>query len=129
MSKILLAILIIALAGCYTSSNAQFREGNDLQTIIDEFGSRIKKDVEDDNVKGSISVAIVKGDQIIWSGAYGSADINNNTKADSTTIYRTGSISKSFTAFLMMQLVQEGTIKLNDPIEMYLPEVTELSLV
>ncbi len=100
MSKILMAIWIVALSGCYTSSNAQFQQGNDLQIIIEEFGNRIKKDVDDDNVKGSISIAIVKGDQIIWSGAYGLADINNNIKADSTTIYRTGSISKSFTAFI-----------------------------
>jgi len=126
MSKTLFTILIIVLAGYYIPSNAQFQEGSDLQTIISEFGNKIKKDVEDDNVKGSISAVIVKEDQIIWSGAYGSSDIDNKTKADSTTIYRTGSISKSFTAFLMMQLVEEGTIKLNDPIEIYLPEIKEL---
>ncbi|WP_106793273.1 serine hydrolase [Aquimarina sp. Aq78] len=126
MSKTLFTILIIVLAGYHIPSNAQYREGNDLQTIISEFGNKIKKDVEDDNVKGSISAVIVKGDQIIWSGAYGLSDIDNKTKADSTTIYRTGSISKSFTAFLMMQLVEEGTIKLNDPIEKYLPEIKEL---
>lgn len=127
MNKILLTVLITVLAGCYTSSNAQFPERSDLQTIINEFANGIKKDVEDDNVKGSISIAIVKGDSIIWSGAYGSADFNNNTKADSTTIYRTGSISKSFTAFLMMQLAQEGTIELDEQIEKYLPEISELN--
>lgn len=126
MSKTLFAILIIILAGYHIPSNAQSQQENDLQTIISEFGNKIKKDVEDDNVKGSISAVIVKGDQIIWSGAYGLSDIDNKTKADSTTIYRTGSISKSFTAFLMMQLVEEGTIKLNDPIEKYLPEIKEL---
>ncbi|WP_025667083.1 serine hydrolase domain-containing protein [Aquimarina megaterium] len=127
MNKILLTILTIALAGFYTFSNAQLREGNDLQTIINEFTDRIKKDLEDDNVKGNISIAIVKGDSIIWSGAYGLVDINTNTKADSTTIYRIGSISKSFTAFLMMQLVQDGTIELDEQIEKYLPEISELS--
>ena len=122
MRKILLAILMFAFAG--SSLNAQFQEGNDFQTLINDLGNSIKKDLVDDNVKGSISIAIVKGNQIIWSGAYGYADIN--IKADSSTIYRTGSISKSFTAFLMMQLVQEGIINLNDPIEMYVPEITEL---
>ena len=126
MSKTLITILIIVLAGYYIPSNAQFKKGNDLKTIVDEFRNKIKKDVEDDNVKGSISAAIVKGDKIIWSGACGLSDINNKTKADSTTIYRIGSISKSFTAFLMMQLVEEGTIKLNDPIEKYFPEIKEL---
>lgn len=127
MNKILLTILIIYFSGFNTSSNAQFQEENNLQTVINEFAYKIKKDVEDDNVNGSMSIAIVKGDSIIWSEAYGLADINTNKKADSTTIYRTGSISKSFTAFLMMQLVQEGTIKLDEQIEKYLPEIRELN--
>lgn len=127
MYKILLTILIIAIVGCNGLSNAQLKEGNGIQTIISEFRDNLKQGVEDDNVNGSISVAIVKGDQIIWSGAYGSANIDNNVKADTTTIYRIGSISKSFTAFLMMQLVQEGVIKLNDPIEKYLPEIKGLT--
>ena len=127
MKKILLTVLIIAITGFYTSSNAQFLEGKDVQTTISAFANRIKKDVEDDNVKGSISVAIVKRDSIIWSGAYGSADFNNNIEADSTTIYRTGSISKSFTAFLMMQLVQDGTIEVDEQIEKYLPEISEIN--
>ena len=126
MNKTLFTILMIVLAGYYIPSNAQSLERSDLQTIINEFGNEIKKDVEGDNVKGSISIAIVKGDQIIWSGAYGSSDFDNKAKADTTTIYRTGSISKSFTAFLMMQLVEDGTIKLNDPIESYLPEIKGL---
>jgi CubicO group peptidase (beta-lactamase class C family) len=41
-------------------------------------------------------------------------------------IYRAGSISKSFTAFLMMQLAEEGLIKLTDPIELYFPEIRNL---
>ena len=126
MNKILLTILIIVLAGSYSSSNAQSQKGNSLQNTINEFTNRIKKDVEGDNFKGSISATILKGDSIIWSGAFGSADFTDNIEADSTTIYRTGSISKSFTAFLMMQLVEDGTIKLNDPIEIYLPEINEL---
>ena len=67
------------------------------------------------------------GDEIIWSKAYGTSNIDNKIMADSITIYRTGSISKSFTAFLMMQLVQEGTIELDEQIEKYLPEISELN--
>lgn len=126
MNKILVTILVVVFTGFFTPSKAQLREGNDLQTIIDEFKNRIENDIKDDNVKGSISVAITKGNQIIWSGAFGAADFNNNIAADSTTIYRTGSISKSFTAFLMMQLVEDGTIQLNDPIALYLPEIENL---
>jgi CubicO group peptidase (beta-lactamase class C family) len=46
--------------------------------------------------------------------------------ADPNKIYRTGSISKTFTAFLMMQLVDEGVIALDDPVEQFLPEIKGL---
>lgn len=126
MNKIILAILLFTFTGFYHTSSAQIVEGNSLQTIIHEFADRIEKDLEEDNVKGSISVTIVKRDSIIWSGAFGPADIKKNIDADSATIYRTGSISKSFTAFLMMQMVQEGAIEINEDIEKYLPEISGL---
>ncbi len=127
MSKTLFKVLIIVLVFCHGYSNAQHQNENNLQSIINEFTNGIKKNVEDDDFKGSISIALTRGDSVIWSGAYGSADYISNRKADSTTIYRTGSISKSFTAFLMIQLVQEGTIELVEHIEKYLPEIRQLN--
>lgn len=94
--------------------------------IIDEFESQLKKDLKDDNISGSISAAIVKKNKIIWSKAFGASNINGNVLADTNTIYRAGSIAKSLTAFLMMQLVQEGAIELDNPIEMYFPEIREI---
>ena len=94
--------------------------------IIDEFESQIEKNIYDDNIGGSISVAIVKKNKIIWSKAFGASSINGNFLATTDTIYRVGSITKSFTAFLMMQLVQDGVIELDNPIEQYFPEIREL---
>ena len=94
--------------------------------IIDEFEDQLKKDVNDDNLNGSISAAIVKKNKIIWSQAFGAATINGASFANPNTIYRAGSIAKSFTAFLMMQLVQNATIELDDPVEKYFPEVREI---
>jgi CubicO group peptidase (beta-lactamase class C family) len=127
MKNVILALLIITTVGCYVSPDKNLVDGNDLETIISEFESQLKKDLKDDNINGSISAAIVKGNKIIWSEAYGLSDIDNKINPDSTTIYRTGSISKSFTAFLMMQLVQEGVIELDEPIEKYLPEISQLN--
>ena len=127
MKKILLVILIFSAVRCNVSSNENFKDIYDQTSIINGFENQLKKDIEDDKINGSISAAIVKGDKIIWSRAFGISDIENNIVADSNTIYRTGSISKSFTAFLMMQLVQEDIIELDDPIEKYLPEISKLN--
>jgi CubicO group peptidase (beta-lactamase class C family) len=95
-------------------------------SIIDEFENQLQKDVKDDHINGSISAAIVKNNKMIWSKAFGPSNINGHVLANTQTIYRAGSIAKSFTAFLMMQLVQDGTIELDNPIELHFPQIREL---
>ncbi len=127
MRKTIFLISILTICfGCYTQSQNS-RNDNSLQSIINEFEKQLKKDVRDDNINGSISATIIKNNEIIWSKAFGISNNDSNTTADTNTIYRTGSISKCFTAFLMMQLVQEEIIELQDPIEDYLPEIKNLN--
>jgi CubicO group peptidase (beta-lactamase class C family) len=120
------SILILLVFGCTPSSNSG-SETENFESIVSEFERQIQKDLKADNIDGSISAAIIKDDKIILSRAFGYSDRERRTLADTSTIYRTGSISKSFTAFLLMELVEEGVIKLTDPIELYLPEIKRLT--
>jgi CubicO group peptidase (beta-lactamase class C family) len=99
---------------------------NSLTSIIDGLQTKLQKDIADDTLEGSISVAIVHKNQIIWSKAFGYADRENKIYADTSTIYRIASLTKPFTATLMMQLIEKGVLKLNDPVEIYLPEIKKL---
>jgi CubicO group peptidase (beta-lactamase class C family) len=122
-----LMILLLGFLSCdkVGDSSRELRT-NDLEGIISEFESELRTDLIKDSIDGSISVAIVHGNKVIWSKAFGYADRKNRVLADTTTIYRAASISKSFTAFLMMKLVEQGTIKLTDPVELYFPEIKRL---
>jgi CubicO group peptidase (beta-lactamase class C family) len=115
-------IQILVLFGC-TSTNKDVEIKRDEALIINEFGKMMNDKLPTDR---SISGAIVKGNKIIWSKAYGISSLESQAVADTTTIYRIGSISKSFTAFLLMLLVQDGVINLEDPVERYLPEIVGL---
>jgi CubicO group peptidase (beta-lactamase class C family) len=97
-----------------------------MNWIIDEFGNQLEQDVRDDNVNGSIAAAVVRKKEILWSQAFGASNPTGSRQADTDTIYRVGSVAKSFTAFLMMLLVQAGTIELDHPVEKYFPEIREL---
>lgn len=126
MTKSTLAIILgLLVFGCSPPVNSNSETGN-FELIVSEFERQLQEDIRNDNIDGSISAAIIKGDKIVWSKAIGYADRERKAPADTSTIYRTGSISKSFTAFLMMQLVEEGVIQLTDPIELYLPEIKKL---
>jgi len=70
------------------------------------------------------SLAIVRDGEIIYSTGYGFADAANNIAADDKTIFRVGSITKSFTALALLQLREKGLVQLDAPVKNYLPELT-----
>jgi serine beta-lactamase-like protein LACTB len=72
----------------------------------------------------SLSIAIVFDQKIIFSQAFGYADIENQIPATTKTIYRAGSITKVFVATMFMQLAEKGKVNLNDPLIKYIPEYT-----
>ncbi|WP_422485690.1 serine hydrolase domain-containing protein [Gudongella sp. DL1XJH-153] len=67
-----------------------------------------------------VSISLVKEGRIIWSGAYGYSDIEDNSKIDIDTYFRVESISKSVTAWGVMKLVEDGEIDLDKPITRYI---------
>ena len=75
---------------------------------------------EYDHLPG-ISVGIVKDQQLIWSKAYGMADLSKNVPCEPNTIYSICSISKLFTSIAIMQLYDAGKLRLDDSVSMLLP--------
>ena len=67
------------------------------------------------------SVLIKKDGKVILSKGYGLADKEKNTNASDTTQYRIGSLTKTFTSILVMQLIAENKLSLQDTIGKYLP--------
>ena len=70
---------------------------------IERFARQIATDVKQDDV-GAITAGVFIGSEIVWAQGFGWADRDRHIAADANTIYRVGSISKSFTALLMAQL-------------------------
>ncbi len=69
------------------------------------------------------SVAISKNGKIVFSRSVGYSDIATSKKSNSYTRYRIASISKTFTAVLVLKAVEERRIVLDEPIYKYFPEV------
>jgi len=61
-----------------------------------------------------LAVAVVKDNQLIYSHSFGKKSIENNTMLSNTDIFRIASISKSFAATSIMQLVDAKRISLDD---------------
>ena len=81
-------------------------------------GQQLKHDVP------GFSVGVVHDQELIWSKGYGFADVTNKIPATDQTLYRIASITKTFTATAVMQLVEQGKLSLDDPVSKYLPWFT-----
>src|SRR5271155_1082437 len=77
----------------------------------------------------SASVAVVQGGKVAYVKAYGMARLDPAMPAEPGMQYSIGSISKQFTAAVVLLLVQDGKLKLDDPVGKYLPELTRANEV
>jgi len=68
-----------------------------------------------------ITASIISDQELLWSGAYGMANIEDNVKAEPKTICSICSISKLFTSVAIMKLYDEGKLRLDDNIVDVLP--------
>ncbi|HEY8558888.1 MAG TPA: serine hydrolase [Pyrinomonadaceae bacterium] len=67
----------------------------------------------------ALSAAIVKDQKVFWAKGFGFADLENKIPATEHTAYHLASLTKTFASTILMRLVQEGKIKLDDPVSKY----------
>ena len=96
-----------------------------LHRVISAFEAELASDISTDGV-GGCAAGVVFRDRLIWARGFGWADVGRLRPFQLSTIGRTGSISKSLTAILMMQLAEAEIIALDDPVSGFLPAITKL---
>jgi CubicO group peptidase (beta-lactamase class C family) len=68
-----------------------------------------------------IVAGVVSDQELVWAQGFGFADVNAKLPMTPTTKFRMASHSKMFTAIAIMQLREEGKLRLDDPVAKYLP--------
>jgi CubicO group peptidase (beta-lactamase class C family) len=66
-----------------------------------------------------LAAAIAQGGDIVWSRGFGMADVERGRPATDTTSFYVASVTKSVAAIVLMQLVEEASVDLDDPIGDY----------
>lgn len=117
---------ILGSSPTFTTPNAssltiQKPQINSMSTfkITDEIKDRINTLLDSNRTNAAIEIGIVdrNGTQFYSTGKVSST---NNATVDQNTIFAIGSNTKVFTAILLADMIEEGLIKLNDPIDKYL---------
>jgi CubicO group peptidase (beta-lactamase class C family) len=68
-----------------------------------------------------ISAVIVKDQDILWSGAFGKSNVEDDVDATASTLCSICSISKLFTSVAIMKLYDDGKLRLDDELKDVLP--------
>jgi CubicO group peptidase (beta-lactamase class C family) len=107
-------LLLFAMALPLSAQQPAF----DLERVRPAIEAAIRTELEQGT--SSVSIALVSGDSVVWTAAYGNANATTRTAATPATIYSTGSTGKSLTAAAIMKLVEQGRVSLDQPANRYL---------
>lgn len=107
----ILTVSLILLSILVHSQDFNKKRMDSLFSLLDKF----------DRNMGSIS--IFQDGREVYANSIGFADVDNAIKANATTLYRIGSISKTFTAVLTMQLVESTDLSLDQKLDDFYPEI------
>lgn len=114
MKKLLLLILFFILF-------VEIPKAQNLTAQIEKAEFLLKHHQEQTNTPG-VQVAVLIDDKLVWSDAYGYADIEQPAALQTQTPMRVASVSKPMTSMVLGKLVEDGIIDLDEDIRTYLPE-------
>ena len=117
MSSVSIVAGIWMVAGlCLASPVAsQDAAAVDLNGVTARLETEIHKILEETGIP-AISVALVRDGDVVWTGAYGYANVGASVRATTETYFSTGSTFKFVTATAIMQLVEKGDLALDTPL-------------
>jgi CubicO group peptidase (beta-lactamase class C family) len=98
---------------------ASYDEASYNETLYNEVDAYVEQQMHRLNIPG-VSLAIVESDQIVHLRSFGRAHPGGEVPTPQTPFF-VGSLTKSFTALAVMQLVEAGKIELDAPGQRYLP--------
>ena len=144
-SHLYFALLALSLMNCGSKENSppaatKVIDTNDFKPAIFSDKDRLQKmqaafpvidkifeDHFEKNHFPGMAYGIVADGQLIYSNAFGVANITSNTEATSKTNFRIASMSKSFTALSILKLRDEGKLSLQDAASKYIPELAKVT--
>ena len=114
-------VLVTALLTAITFSAKAQTKTSSVEQIpgIDSLLNRVLKD---QNIAG-FAVAVVKGDQVIYSKGFGYRDIENKKPVTPNTLFAIGSSTKAFTSGILGLLEKDGKLTLDDKATSLLPQL------
>lgn len=113
---------LLLLALCMAVDAAAHEIDRTPASDLEELQARIADTLEQHDVPGA-GIALFNSREIIWSGGVGVADHATNAPVTAATLFRAGSVSKSFVAIGLLRLAEQGKLDLQARVKDLAPEI------
>jgi CubicO group peptidase (beta-lactamase class C family) len=111
LKKGLIGLLILS------GSNSVFAQADSIDVFV-------QHQMEKRRIPG-LQLAVVRNNQIIKTGNYGLANLQDSIPVSNKTVFTINSITKAFVGVAIMQLVEAGKLQLQSPISQYITDIPE----
>ena len=111
----ILAVTILAVASLASGQTIN------VDRVVAELEPEIQRTLLAGNIP-SASIALISGDRVIWTNAYGYSNLWARTPATPNTVYLIGSTFKAMSTIALLQQMEQGKFKLDDPVNNYLTD-------
>ena len=116
-----LSVAVMLLAISLTVSRPAVSQTINTDRVVAELEPEIQRTLLEGKIP-SASIALIAGDKVIWTGAYGYSNLWARTPATPSTVYLIGSTFKAMSTVALLQQMEQGKFKLDDRVNDYLTE-------
>ncbi len=116
--------LIVLLAISASAARAQTPNGpappasERTAHVIEAFERQVEADRNALKIPG-LSIVLIQDGEVLSARGFGYADVEHRIPATADTLYHLASVTKTFTAILVLQLMEKGKLDLDEPVSRY----------
>ncbi len=114
-----LIFIVLGVSVVISTTQYKVEKQTSLESFTAYLDERIPALMKGYDIPG-VNIALVKKGRMVWSKAYGYADLEAGRKMTTDTYCRVESISKSVTAWGVVKLLEQGKIELDKPVKLYI---------
>jgi CubicO group peptidase (beta-lactamase class C family) len=115
-----LVVLVVCLVAVAASAQTAAQPAAEVTRLQNQLEPKINDEIQKGHLPG-MAIGVVKNGKLIYAKGFGFAKLGTDTPVTSRSLFHMASVTKTFVATAIMQLVEQGKIDLDAPVTRYLP--------
>ena len=120
-TKLLLLSFVLLNSIGHSQKTSEVIRHDLVGAIVTDLKKSIPEYIQEQNIPG-VLIALVNDNNIVWADGFGFVKSITKKRVNTNTFFEVASISKVFTAYIALRLVDEGKLSLDKPLLSYLSE-------